>query len=551
MKMSLLSRRPARTIKLLIAFFTLLINPAFGGSDQPVIVQLADGTDPRFALQEWIEAGIAPEGMAYVRQVSKRKSLFLFMVSEDSSGIDRFIGQAPKRREVLLAYLPTRLESRFKEPNDPFYANQWHMEKINAPEVWEITTGGSTANGKEIVIALMDYGFQVNHPDLVDNLWVNAAEIPGDLQDNDGNGYIDDYLGLNVQTGNDKHPSDFHGTGAAGLIGARGDNMLGVSGVNWNVKILLFSPMEYTNDVTEALEYCMDLRDRFNKSGGTDGTFVVATSLSLGVPNAFPGDSPELTMWCELYEEAGELGILNAVAAPNANVDIGLDGDMPSLCPSSAIIAVTNTDQTDRKVVDAGYNNENIDLGAPGDESFTTYLQDGYREFGGCSAATPHVAGAIGLLYSLPFEDFMQIVMTDPARGAQLVRCAILEGAEPLRTLENVTSSGGRLDLLGAMEKLREKIVDDQLGDNELEIVSCTPNPADDLIRITYQSRSINPIQIGIYNVAGQLVREWKVFPGFGATSTVELPVDDLSGGVYFISLRNHRTEVLTSLIVY
>lgn len=518
-------------------------------AEQPVIVQLEEGADPAVLAQRISENSPVNGEFYYVRKVSKRQSLHLYHFKGVGSEAKKLIPYINSLRGVSAAFIPHRLESRSTEPDDPFYANQWHMDIINAPMVWDITTGGSTEDGQEIVIALMDYGFQVDHPDLIDNIWTNPGEVPDDGIDNDGNGYTDDYLGLNVQKGNDDHPQDFHGTGTAGILGAKGNNGLGVSGINWNVKILLFSPMEYTYHVTEALEYCMDLREKYNSSGGSEGAFIVATSLSLGVPSAFPESSVELGMWCELYDEAGELGILNAVAAPNANVDIGLDGDMPSLCPGISIISVTNSDRSDRKVIDAGYNAEFVDLAAPGDESYTTDLRSEYREFGGCSASTPHVAGAIGLLYSLPFEDFVTIINNDPSKAALLVREAIMEGTEPLSTLENVTVTGGRLDLFGSMEKLREKIIADQLGDKDLELLGLSPNPADREVTVSFRSRQLQRLHADVYNLLGQRIYSAQVIPEFGAESEFTILVDGWAPGTYFLSLRN-RSETLKSTFV-
>lgn len=521
------------------------------GSDYPLIIQLLPGYAPMELIEEWKKMDGFPSGMTFERKVSRRKNLYLFSLSvpmENETQALELIQQWPG---VSLAYIPHRLESRFKEPNDPLFGDQWHMEIIKAPEVWELSTGGVTANGTEIVVALMDFGFQTNHLDLADNLWKNSGEIPGDGLDNDGNGYTDDYVGLNVKTGNDQHPIDFHGTGTAGLLGARGDNLLGVTGVNWNTKMLLFSPMEYTFHVTEALEYCMDLRDKFNRSNGTEGAFIVTTSLSLGVPDAFPEDSPELMMWCELYEEAGNMGIISVVAGPNSNTDIGLSGDMPSLCPTLSILSVTNSDQTDRKVVDAGYNSIHVDLAAPGDGSFTTYLQNGYREFGGCSASTPHVAGAIGLLYSLPFDDFTEIIQNDPPEAAGLIRTSIMEGVKSLNTLQGVTVSGGRLDLNQAVEKLREKVIDTEFGKGDVEITQITPNPADQRAIISYKTRTLNTLDLTVYNISGQEVYTSRVVPGFSAESQYELIVEGWTPGTYFILLKSSGSESKGTIVVH
>src|SRR5690606_1454004 len=111
----------------------------------------------------------------------------------------------------------------------------------------------------------------------------NHGEIPGDGIDNDQNGYTDDYLGLNVQTDNDQHASDVHGTAVAGIIGAQGGNQKGVCGINWNVKLLLISGIERESDIIEGYQYATALRNTYRNSGGTQGAFVVATSLSAGI----------------------------------------------------------------------------------------------------------------------------------------------------------------------------------------------------------------------------------------------------------------------------
>jgi hypothetical protein len=543
-----------RWILLCTAAFFLGINVGHSsgfGEKQPLIVEFLKGCEANVLFEQWRSDGTLPVGFEVVRKVSKRRDAYLLHITENVADLEIFTKKLEASECVKHAYVPHRLEPRNRQPNDPFYGNQWHMDIIKAPEVWDITTGGQTASGHEIVVAVMDYGYQVDHLDLGGNLWVNNGEVPNDGIDNDGNGYVDDYLGLNVLTGDDKHTSHSHGTSVAGLIGAKGDNALGVTGVNWDVKLMLFSPMDWVHQLIEALEYCIEMRKRFNETNGEEGALIVATNLSLGVSDVFPDSSSELQDWCDRYEEAGNLGILNVVAAPNSHINIGIKGDMPSLCPSPFIISVTNTDQSDRKVFDAGFSREHVDIGAPGDESFSTHLNNEYREFGGCSASAPHVAGAIGLLYSLPFDNLNTMIFTDPARAARCVQKAILNGSDKLPSLGGVTTSGGRLNLQGAMEELRTCVLLDSIGENNLKIVNIYPNPADDYLNVEFESNRIEPVHIQFFNVLGQEIYKLLRYPDFEIITNVPVNVINWTPGMYHIRLSNSRGSTHSSFIVH
>src|SRR5680860_636756 len=132
-----------------------------------------------------------------------------------------------------------------RSPDDPRFDEQWPLRSntslqsdIEVEAAWDITTGGKVNNTHDIVIAVIDDGFQVDHPDLVENLYINEKEIPQNGIDDDENGYIDDYKGWNFESDNDSLNTGDHGEPVAGVIGARGNNGIGITGINWQVKIL-------------------------------------------------------------------------------------------------------------------------------------------------------------------------------------------------------------------------------------------------------------------------------------------------------------------------
>ncbi|KKU48125.1 MAG: peptidase S8 and S53, subtilisin, kexin, sedolisin [Parcubacteria group bacterium GW2011_GWA2_46_9] len=151
------------------------------------------------------------------------------------------------------------------EPNDVYYPQQWHLRQIGAPLAWEVTTGSP-----DVVVAVLDSGVDINHPDLKQNIWTNPSEIAGDGADNDANGYIDDTQGWDfVDNLSDPRPDAappysrtalHHGTVVAGIIAAVGNNVEGVAGVAWRTRIMPLRVLDRqgqgdVEDVARAVEY--------------------------------------------------------------------------------------------------------------------------------------------------------------------------------------------------------------------------------------------------------------------------------------------------------
>ncbi len=134
-------------------------------------------------------------------------------------------------------------------PDDTEWPKQWGLAKTSLPYAWDITKGSSNT-----VVALIDTGADFNHPDIASNIWKNTGETGDNAKDDDGNGKIDDAVGWNFY-GNSNYPMDFrgHGTLVAGIIGAVGNNAKGVSGVNWNVRIMPLKFMENDGTIDQAI----------------------------------------------------------------------------------------------------------------------------------------------------------------------------------------------------------------------------------------------------------------------------------------------------------
>lgn len=352
-------------------------------------------------------------------------------------------------------------------PNDPLLAQQWHHlntgaqgglfnADLDSELAWGIAQGGLTPAGDTIVVAVIDGGLDHLHPDLAANLWRNWAEIPNDGLDNDLNGYVDDVRGWNVLKNSDEIGglSAAHGTPVSGIIGARGNNGIGGSGVNWKVKIMFVATGGTVADVLAAYEYIWQARRRYNRTGGKEGAFVVAINNSFGTNYGQPAQAP---LWCAAFDSLGAAGILSVAATANVPVDVDVLGDLPTTCPSDFLVSVTNLARTDQKAANAAWGQQHIDLGAYGDGVFSTAAVGTYGTFGGTSFAAPMVSGAVALLYSAPCPTLIAEAKTHPATAALRVKKWLLESASPNSSLLGTTVSGGRLNLASLLETYQDQ----------------------------------------------------------------------------------------------
>lgn len=444
-------------------------------SDQ-VMVRMQNNQSPYELLRE-VPSDFELE---VVKVLSKYSDIWLLGFNDENTDIQEIINSLKKINSVLYVQ-PNRAVEMRAAPNDPSFGNQWQYDNIKAEAAWDITTGGGTSGGTDIVVALIESADLMNHEDLVDNHWVNTAEIPNNGIDDDGNGYVDDYNGWNISSNDDNIGTGSHGTSCAGMIGAKGDNNTGVTGINWDIKIMdiagYANPYITESNVVESYEYALQARLLWNQTEGNEGAFVVATSASFGIDGGDPNDYP---IWCSYYDDLGAVGILNCGATTNQNQNVDVVGDVPSACSSDYIISVTATNQSD--VIDfAGYGQSTIDLAAPGSNIYTTSANNGYGSTSGTSFATPLTAGLIGLMYSAPCNNIEEMAKIDPQNTADIVRQALFDGVDEIPNLATKTVTGGRINAEKSIDTLMasicnscmpaSNILTDSIGEDQVDIL--------------------------------------------------------------------------------
>lgn len=353
---------------------------------------------------------------------------------------------------------PNHRVTRRNLPNDALFSQQWSLKAagkadISAESAWDVTTGGEDLLGTKIVVAVIDGGAEVSHPDLAANIWTNPGEIAGNGIDDDANGYIDDIHGWNVYIDSGVLDADDHGTHVAGIIGAKGNDNTSVTGINWNSHIMVVAgASESTAEVAKAYGYVIAQKKLFLSSQGAKGANVVVTNSSFGV-NYGDCASAEFQVWNDLYDEMGKYGILSVAATANLNIDVDKEGDVPTGCKSDFIVSVTNTTEEDKRYTDAAFGKTHVDLGAPGTNILST-LARGTGTLTGTSMASPHVAGAIALMHSAACQRFSDLYRNTPPKAALLVKEFLLSTVDPLPDLTGITLTGGRLNLYKAAQKI-------------------------------------------------------------------------------------------------
>lgn len=341
-------------------------------------------------------------------------------------------------------------------PDDVLFGSQWHLLNtgqsfgaldldIRAPEAWKVNT-----DSPKIKVAVIDGAFDTAHPDLIDNLWVNTSEVPLNSIDDDGNGYIDDINGWNfAEQSNQLLPSE-HGTHVAGIIGAKGNNKKGVSGITWDVDLMSLDvfgeAQKYEKeDLFDAIYYAVD-----------NGADVINMSLGYTVPFAtldkFKQMAPELYQdYFDILTYAVDNGVVVVTSAGNDDSDdassLSIPAAFSSKIPGFISVAAINDEGFVSEYSNFG---SSVTIAAPGGSStdkksmiFSTFPTDKgvYDGLPGTSMAAPIVSGAAALMLDL----------NDKLTPAD-IELIISHSAFKSQGLSRFVQSGGFLNLEGALD---------------------------------------------------------------------------------------------------
>lgn len=442
-------------------------------------------------------------GIWLEKKLSKTANINLIGYDTLTVNALKLLEEIKKDPQVEYACFDISVETRGDMPDDPNLASQWGLFTIGTEKVWELTKGGVSALGDTIVVAILDTGFDINHEDLKGNIWINKGEKAGDNIDNDQNGYVDDITGWNFINQNATHIADDHGSSVAGIIGAKGNNGKGISGMNWHVKLMVFET-RLVSDIIAAYDYIIEQRERYNRTKGKQGAFVVTTNASFGVNKIKCADQP---LWGEMYDRLGAAGILSAAGAANNPWNVDEVGDMPTTCKSDYLMTVLNTNPKDERYAGSAFGAVSIDMGAPGQNSFSTRKNNEYGAFHGNSAAAPHLAGAIALLYSIPRQKLAEDAMAFPAQTAMKIRNLLLNNVDKVPSLVSLTSTGGRLNVFSSMLKLLE-IYPEKKPEIPTGKLLVYPNPSIDEIYVEMAKPENETGLLSIFNAIGQQVKQ-------------------------------------------
>ena len=310
-------------------------------------------------------------------------------------------------------------------PNDPLFDSQWAHENIQSGDAWEIQKGNES-----IIVALGDSGVDYTHQDLKDNVWTNDEEDwkasgPGyNGIDDDGDGYIDNYFGINAITGSgDPMDDEGHGTHVAGIVGAEGNNSVGISGVNWHVSVMgvKFITIDGSGSIADEIE-----------------AIQFATSKGAKIFNmSFSGS---YFSEIERYAIANAKGVLFITAAGNERTN---NDDMPSY-PANYdlpnIISVAASNQSDDLAYFSNQGKNTVSVAAPGVSILSTLPGDDYGSLSGTSMATGYVTGLAAL-----------ILAKSPYTSVANLKDRILRTVDTNANLQGKILTGGRINAYRAL----------------------------------------------------------------------------------------------------
>jgi subtilisin family serine protease len=331
-------------------------------------------------------------------------------------GTERSVA-AHLEHDPLVQYVELNYRARaLEQPNDPKWPEQWALRKTDAPQAWDI------AHCQGTIVAVLDTGVDPEHPDLINTLWTNPGEMPGNGVDDDGNGKVDDVHGWhfyqNCTTAtcqpDENHliqDDNGHGTHVTGIAAAQTGNAIGVAGVSWGARAMILKVLDqngdgYYYDIAQGIRYAAD-----------NGAQVI--NLSLG-GKAFS------QLLQDAVDYAHQRGLLLVAAAGN---DAASVVRYPAACDNVLAVAATGSDDSWASFSNHG---PEVDIAAPGINIISTWPWPGeYAYESGTSIAAAHVSGSAALLWSWQPDLTSVQIQRRLETQADDVNAATYPGADP------------------------------------------------------------------------------------------------------------------------
>ena len=432
-------------------------------------------------------------------------------------------------------------------PNDQYYGRQWSLNNngtfpspelakadadIDMDDAWEIEQGDAA-----IVIAVLDTGAKLDHPEFAGRIWTNINETPGNGIDDDNNGYIDDYNAWDFAY-DDNNPADSHGHGSnvAGIIGATGNNNIGYAGVNWNSQIMICQILNtenwgYYSWWASAIYYAV------NNGANVLNMSVGGTSQSSSMEDALS------------YAYLNNVHVVSIMMNENNEVPY-----YPGAYPTTFAVGATNPDDTrcDPFSWGGGSNyGSHIDVSAPGNYIYglSPLSNTNYNwSWAGTSQAGPHVTGLISLMLSL-----------DNSRTIEEIWQIIRDTAEDQVGNPDEDIPGwdkyygfGRVNANDALSYLLTNIDDNRndISPSLFYLSQNFPNPFNPATTINYQLPQNGHVVIRTYNIRGEqiseLVNEFKTSGYY----SIRFNADDLSSGIYLYKIEIGKFSDVKKMLV-